>query len=84
MTEQQIGTVSEFFARPVVAGIELTSPLRRGDRIHVLGHTTDFIMTVDSIQINSQNVEDGKPGEAVGIRVPDRVRKGDAVYKVTA
>ena len=83
MPEIEIGKVSDFFARPVVAGIELTASLKKGDKIHILGHTTDMEMTVESMQINNVNVEEAKSGEAVGIKVNDRVRRGDKVYKVT-
>lgn len=83
MVEEEIGRVSDFFARPVVAGIELTGKLKVGDRIHIKGHTTDLEMAVDSMQINNVNVTEGKPGDSVGIKVPDRVRRGDHVYKVT-
>lgn len=83
MPEEAIGHVSDFFARPVVAGIELTGTLKAGDRIHILGHTTDLELTVDSMQINNVNVAEAKAGDAVGIKVADRVRRGDAVYKVT-
>ena len=83
MSEVEIGKVSDFFARPVVAGIELTAPLKVGDKIRILGHTTDIEMVVDSMQINNVNVNEGKVGDAIGIKVSDRVRRGDKVYKVT-
>ena len=83
MPEEAIGHVSDFFARPVVAGIELTGTLKAGDRIHILGHTTDLEFTVDSMQIDNVNVAEAKAGDAVGIKVADRVRRGDKVYKVT-
>jgi selenocysteine-specific translation elongation factor len=83
MPEIDIGKVSDFFARPVVAGIELTAPLKIGDKIHILGHTTNMELTVDSMQINNVNVTEAKAGDAVGIKVSDRVRRGDTVYKVT-
>lgn len=83
MPEIEIGRVSDFFARPVVAGITLTETLKLGDKIHIKGHTTDLELTVDSMQINNVNVTDGKPGDAIGVKVPDRVRPGDKVYKVT-
>ena len=82
MPEVEIGKVSDFFARPVVAGIELTAPLTVGDRIHITGHTTDIEMTVESMQIDNVNVEEVKAGDSVGIKVSDRVRRGDKVYKV--
>jgi len=83
MPEEEIGKVSDFFARPVVAGIELTGTLKAGDRLHIKGHTTDIEFVADSMQINNVNVLEAKTGDAVGIKVPDRVRRGDTVYKVT-
>ena len=83
MPEVEIGKVSDFFARPVVAGIELTATIKIGDKIHIVGHTTDLEMTVDSMQVENVNVEEAKAGTAVGVKVSDRVRRGDKVYKVT-
>jgi selenocysteine-specific translation elongation factor len=80
--EVEIGGVSEFFARPVVAGIQLTAKLKVGDKIHIKGHTTDLEFVVNSMQINNVDVTEGKPGDAIGIKVPDRVRRGDRIYKV--
>jgi len=84
MSEMVIGTVSDFFARPLVAGIELSAPLKVGDMIHVKGHTTDITMAVESMQINNINVTEAKAGDAVGIKLTDRARKGDTIYKITA
>ncbi len=83
MPEVEIGKVSDFFARPVVAGIQLTAPLKAGDTIHIVGHTTDMEMTVESMQIDNKSVAEAKAGTAVGIKVKDRVRPGDTVFKVT-
>ena len=82
MPEEVIGKVSDFFARPVVAGIELTGTLKVGDKIHIKGHTTDIELAIDSMQINNVDVNEGKAGDAVGVKVSDRVRRGDIVYKV--
>jgi translation elongation factor EF-1alpha len=57
--------------------------MKKGDKIHIVGHTTDLEMTVDSMQIDNVNVDEAKPGQAVGVKVIDRVRRGDKVYKVT-
>jgi selenocysteine-specific translation elongation factor len=82
MPEEMIGKVSDFFARPVVAGIELTVALRVGDKIHIKGHTTDLELNVDSIQIDNVSVQEAKAGDSIGVKVPERVRKGDTVYKI--
>ncbi|UCH43626.1 MAG: translation elongation factor-like protein [Dehalococcoidales bacterium] len=83
MPELEIGQVSDFFARPVVAGIQLTGPLKVGDNIHIKGHTTDIEFSVQSMQIENVDVKEAKAGDAVGVKVSDRVRRGDKVYKVT-
>jgi len=83
MAEDIIGTVSDFFARPVVAGIELTGPLKVGDKIKIKGHTTDLELVVDSMQIKNTDVTEAKAGDSIGIKVSDRVRAGDSVYKIT-
>ena len=82
MREVEIGKVSDFFARPVVAGIELTEGLEVGDKIHIKGYTTDMELVVDSMQIDNVDVREGKPRDAVGIKTPERVRRGDKVYKI--
>jgi len=83
MTQEiEIGMVTDFFARPVVAGLDLKVGLKRGDKIHIKGHTTDLELVVESIQIQNKDVAEARPGDSIGIKVPDRVRREDRVYKV--
>jgi len=81
--EEEIGKVGDFFARPVVAGIDLTGTVKVGDKVHIKGHTTDLEFTIESMQINNVNVTTAKRGDSIGVKVPDRCRSGDTVYKVT-
>jgi len=83
MGEVEIGKVTDFFSKPVVAGIELSGTLKIGDKIHIKGSTTDMELTVESMQIERVNITEGKPGNLIGIKVTDRVRRGDKVYQVT-
>ena len=83
MTEVEIGKVTDFFAKPVVAGVELSGVLKIGDKIHIKGSTTDMELAIESMQIDRVDIIEGKFGDLVGIKVPDRVRQGDKVYKVT-
>jgi putative protease len=55
-----------------------------GDRLHFLGHTTEFETTVHSMQIEHKSMTEVKKGDSVGIKVPERVREGDKVYKIAA
>ena len=82
MPEIEVGKISDYFARPMVAGVDLIRNLKTGSRVHILGHTTDLEMEVSSMQIDHQNVLEAKPGDSVGIQVPERVRPGDTVYAV--
>lgn len=82
MERKEIGRISHYFAGPGVAALVLTGELRVGDRIAVQGHTTDFEMVVGSMQIEHEVVETAKSGASVGIKVPERVREHDVVYKI--
>ena len=84
MGEEVVGQVADYFAKVGVAGIQVTAgSLGVGDTIHIKGHTTDLTQTVESIQIEHQAVPRAETGQTIGIRVKDRVRRGDAVLKVT-
>jgi len=83
MAEDIVGMVEDFFAHPVVAGIKLTGTLNVGDKIRIKGHTTDLELVVGSMQIDNANVNEAKAGDSIGIKVTDRCRAGDTVYKIT-
>lgn len=83
MPEIIIGRVIEFFAKPVVAGVKLDGSLSIGDLVHILGSTTDMVLVVESMQIDRVNITKGNNSDLIGLKVPDRVRRGDKVYKVT-
>ncbi len=82
MPEELVGEITDFFTRPVVAGIHLTALIKVGDNVHIKGHTTDLQFKIESMQIYNQNVSEAKPGDDIGIKVPDRVRRGDEVFKI--
>jgi len=83
MVEERIGIVDHFFTKIGVAAIRITDgELKIGDTIHIVGATTDFKQKVESMQINKQPVDVAKPGDEIGIKVIDRVREHDVVYKV--
>jgi translation elongation factor EF-Tu-like GTPase len=82
MEEREVGKVVDYFAKVNVAGIAITGNLAVGDTIHIKGHTTDFQQTVESMQIEHDAVDQVKAGDSVGIKVQDRCRTHDVVYKV--
>lgn len=83
MEEKKVGEVIKFFSKINVAAIRLTEgSLKVGDKIHIVGHTTDITQMVDSMQIENKNVQEAGPGADIGVKVKDRVREHDSVYKV--
>ena len=83
MVEEKIGIIEHFFTKISVAAIRITDgELKIGDTIHIVGMHTDLKQKVDSMQINMKSVESVKKGDDVGIKVKDRVREHDVVYKV--
>ncbi len=77
----EIGQITHFFSKISVAVIELKAPLRVGDTILVKGPNTDFEQIVDSMQIEHKNVQSAESGQSIGMRVAQRVRETDRVYK---
>ena len=55
-----------------------------GDTLRFTGHTTDLTMRLDSMEVNNERVAKALAGDYIGIKVPDRVRPSDEVFKVTA
>ncbi len=82
MTETAVGSVTHWFGKIGVAGIELTGALNVGDTIHVKGHTTDIEMVLESMQAEHEAVETAGAGDDIGIKLTDRAREGDVVYRL--
>ena len=53
-----------------------------GDKIRIRGATTDFEQTIDSMQVNHQNVDAAKVGDEVGLKTAEPVRENDEVFKI--
>ena len=79
---EPVARVTGFFAKPLVAVVELSAPLRVGESIYVKGHTTDFHQTVASMQMDHAPIVEAQPGDSVGLQVTTRCRKHDVVYKL--
>ena len=79
---EKVGEVSHYFTKINVAVVDMTAPLRIGDRIAIKGMTTNFEQTVESMQIEHEDVEEVKEGDSIGLKVEERVREGDIVYKL--
>jgi len=77
----EVGRVTHYFTKIGVAVVELKASLAVGDRIVIRGSTTDFEQVVESMQIEHKNVQRAEAGQSIGLKVAQRVREKDIVYK---
>ena len=80
--EVEVGRVTHFYSHICVAVMKLNDSLKLGDKIHILGHTTDFEQRVTSIEVEHHPVVWVKPGDDVAFKVIGPVREHDIVYRV--
>jgi NAD(P)H-flavin reductase len=79
---KEVGKVTHFFSKINVAVVELDAPLSAGDKIRIQGPSTNFEQTVQSMQIEHKDVKTANAGQSIGLKVNERVRETDIVYKV--
>lgn len=84
MNYSPVARVTHYYNKIGVAVLTLTDTLTVGDAIHIIGHTTDFCQQVKSLQIEHSAVMEASPGDDVALKVIDRVRAGDPVFKIGA
>ncbi len=83
MAEEKIGEVVKYFSKPSVAAVKIMAgELRQGDTLRYAGHTTDLTETIISLEIDNNVVARAVAGDFIGIKVSQRVRPGDEVFKV--
>ena len=80
--KKQIGVITRYFHKISVAAIMLDETLKVGSKISIEGATTDFEMTVHSMQMDRKDIESGTKGQEIAIKVTERVREKDIVYLV--
>lgn len=77
-----IGKITHYFSNIKVAVIDLSSALKVGDEIRIVGgEETDFNQEVDSMEYEHEKVKKAKKGDSVGMKVKEKVREGYKVYK---
>ena len=80
--KKPIGEITHFFTNINVAVIKLSGKLNEGDKSIIEGATTNFEQPAKSMQIEHKEVKQAKKGDSIGLKVKDRVREGDKVYRV--
>lgn len=77
-----LGKVRAYDAKKHEMTILLEEPISTGDALRVKGRETDLSQRVERLCVGKRCVQSALSGETVLCSVADRVRVGDAVYKV--
>lgn len=80
---QEVGKIAHYFTKIGVAVIDLTASISVGDQIHIKGPTTNLEQTITSMEIEHEKVTRAEAGQSIGLKVNDRVRENDTVYKIS-
>lgn len=82
LKEMSLGKITHYYSKIGVAIVELNNTLKAGEKVKIKGHSTEFEQTVDSMQVDHAEVEEAGKGEIIGMKVNDKVREGDELFKV--
>ena len=79
--EALVGAVEDYLSHLEVILTTLKTPLAVGEMVSIRGFTTNTEQIVRSIQIEHAPVTQAASGQAVGIKVDEKVRKNDHIFK---
>ena len=83
MSGIRIGEVTHYYDRISVAVIQLSSQLSKGDRVHFLGHGSDFTQEITSIQVEHETINSAGKGSEVAIKTVKPVKPHTALFLIT-
>ena len=78
----EVGTIEHYYDKIGVAVLKLSADVHVGDTVSIEGKETNFSQSITSMQIEHKEVKSAKAGESIGMKVDQKVREGDKVYKV--
>jgi len=78
----KVGRITHFYSKAAVAVVEVSGPIKKGDKILIRGGITNLSQVVESMEIEHKQLNEAQAGQKVGLKVADRVRENDIIYKV--
>ena len=79
---KEVGEILHYYGHIQVAVVRLSDTLKTGDKIRIKGHTTDFEQEIRSMQVDHNQIETAEKGQEIGMKLNEKVREQDKVYKV--
>ena len=77
----KVGRIEHFYSKASVAIVEVSAPMKNGDKILIRGGTTNLPQVVESMEVEHKRVNEAQAGQRIGLKVAGRVRENDIVYK---
>ena len=82
MDEKEIGTVTHYYDKIGVMVVKLTDKVSVGDKIKVKRGDEEFEETIESMQVEHENIEKAKKGDEIAIKVGSPTKEGAVMYRV--
>ncbi|MEM7826927.1 MAG: translation elongation factor-like protein [Candidatus Aenigmatarchaeota archaeon] len=77
-----VGKIRHYYPNISVAVVDVLKKINLGDEILIKGKTTNFKQRVESMQIEHKQINTAEKGQSIGLKVSERVREGDDVFKL--
>lgn len=82
MADTKVGKITHYYGHISVGVVKLSGALAVGDTIKIVGHGREFTQKVQSMQLEHEALQKAKKGQDIGLKVDQKVKDGDMVYKV--
>jgi len=79
--EKEIGIVTHYFDKVMVAVIKLNGKLAVGDTVKIIKGENEFETEIESMEVDHEKVKSGKKGDEVAIKISSPTKDGALVYK---
>lgn len=82
ITGKKVGVITHFYNKIGVGIIRCDEEIKIGDTLRFAGHETDFNQEIKEMQFDHKAIDKAKKGQEIGVKLDQRVRENDGVYKV--
>ena len=82
MKEKEVGEVTHYYDRAMVAVLKLSGSLAVGDTIKIQRGEHEFEQKVSSMQVEHEEITAAKKGDEIGVKVVEPTKEGARVYKL--
>lgn len=80
--QKQVGKITHYYNKIGVGVVEVAAAFSKGDNL-LIGKIEPYLkQKATSMQLNRKRIEKTRKGQEIGLKVREKVRVGDKVFKV--